>query len=67
MHAILSIRELPPPQREAWRVFFDHYVFRAAPELVAGHLPEGRRGILGPIDADAARRIRMFLRNKLNK
>jgi hypothetical protein len=67
MHAILSIRELPPLQREAWRVFFDHYVFAADRELVAGHLPEDRRGILGPIDEDAARRIRMFLRNKLNK
>ena len=67
MHAILGIRELPAPQREAWRVFFDHYVFRADPEHVAGHLPKDRRGILGPIDPDAARRIRMFLRNKLNK
>jgi len=67
MHAILSIRELPAPQREAWRVFFDHYVFDADPDRVAGHLPEDRRGILGPLDADAARRIRMFLRNKLNK
>jgi hypothetical protein len=67
MHAILSIRELPAPQRDAWRLFFDHYVFRADPERVAGHLPEDRRGILGPIDADVARRIRMLLRNKLNK
>lgn len=67
MHAILGIRELPAPQREAWRVFFDHYVFNADAERVAGHIPEERRGILGPIDADAARRIRMMLRNKLNK
>jgi hypothetical protein len=67
MHAILAIRELPAPQRDAWKVFFDHYVFSATPERVAGHLPEDRRGILGPIDADAARRIRMMLRNKLNK
>ena len=67
MHAILAIRELPPAQRDAWRLFFDHYVFEADPDLVAGHLPVDRRGILGAIDADAARRIRMFLRNKLNK
>jgi len=67
MHAILSIRELPRPQREAWRVFYEHYVFDADAEKTAGHLPEGRRGILGPVDADMARRIRTFLRNKLNK
>lgn len=67
MHAILSIRELPRPQRDAWRLFFEHYVFSGDRDVVAGHIPEGRRGILGPVDADAARRIRSFLRNKLNK
>jgi hypothetical protein len=67
MHAILSIRELPEPQRLAWQSFFEHYVFDADADRVAGHIPEGRRGILGPIDADTARRIRMLLRNKLNK
>lgn len=67
MHAILAIRELPSRQRAAWRVFFDHYVFDADPDRVAGHLPSDRRGILGPIDADMARRIRMLLRNRLNK
>jgi hypothetical protein len=67
MHAIISIRDLPEPQRRAWRVFFEHYVFSADHEAVAGHIPEDRRGILGPIDADTARRIRALLRNKLNK
>ena len=67
MHAIISIRELPEPQRRAWRVFFEHYVFGADNEAVAGHIPEDRRGILGPIDADTARRVRALLRNKLNK
>ena len=66
MHAILSIRELPAAQREAWRVFFDHYIFNPDRQLVE-HLPEGRRGVLDPLDENAARKIRMLLRNKLNK
>jgi len=66
LHAILSIRELPAAQRNAWRVFFDHYIFSADERLTA-HLPEGRRGVLDPLDENAARRIRMLLRNKLNK
>ena len=65
-HAILSIRELPAAQRKAWRVFFDHYIFDADEELAA-HLPEGRRGVLDPLDENAARKIRSLLRNKLNK
>jgi hypothetical protein len=66
MHAILSIRELPAAQRDAWRVFFDHYIFNPDQQLVE-HLPAGRRGVLDPLDANSARKIRMMLRNKLNK
>jgi hypothetical protein len=66
LHAILSIRELPAAQRRAWRVFFDHYIFDANEETAA-HLPEGRRGVLDPLDEFSARKIRLMLRNKLNK
>ncbi len=66
LHAILSIRELPAAQRSAWRVFFDHYIFNPDEQLVE-HLPEGRRGVLDPLDENSARKIRMLLRNKLNK
>ncbi len=66
LYAILSIRELPAPQRAAWRCFFDHYVFKAD-ERKHDHIPADRRGILGELDENAARRIRMMLRNKLSK
>ena len=66
LHAILSIRELPAAQRKAWRVFFDHYIFNPDEQLVE-HIPEGRRGVLDPLDENSARKIRMLLRNKLNK
>lgn len=66
LHAILSIRELPPRQREVWRLFFDHYVFSGGQDAAA-HLPPERRGALGALDENTARRLRMLLRNKLSK
>lgn len=66
LHAILSIRDLPAPQRKAWRTFFDHYVFEPGDQTV-DHIPPERRGVLGELDEDAARRLRALLRNKLNR
>ena len=66
LHAILSIRDLPKEQRSAWQVFFNHYVFEANDET-AGHIPAGRRGVLGSLDEETARRIRAVLRNNLNR
>ena len=66
MHAILSIRDLPAEQREAWRGIFDHYVFHAD-EASVEHIPAGRRGVLGELDENAARKLRATLRNNLNR
>lgn len=66
LHAILGIRDLPPAQRRAWRAFFDHYVFEACSET-AEHIPPDRRGVLGPLDDETARRLRSLLRNRLNR
>jgi hypothetical protein len=66
LHAILNIRDLPDAQREAWRHVFDHYVFNADSDHVE-HIPEHSRGVLGTLSEDQARRLRTFLRNKLNR
>jgi len=66
MHAILSLRDLPQRQREAWRTLFDHYVFDAD-ESVYAHIPEPGRGCLAPLDDTAARRLRAELLNRLNR
>lgn len=65
-HAILSIRDLPGEQRDAWRRMFDHYVFRAD-EASVEHIPAERRGVLGELDENAARKLRAALRNNLNR
>jgi Cupin-like domain len=66
LHALLSLRALPPAQRAAWRGFFDHYVF-AADEATLAHIPAGSRGVLGPIDEVRARSLRALLLKQLNR
>jgi hypothetical protein len=60
LHAILTIRDLPPAQREVWRDVFEHYVFTAPDEALA-HLPREQRGMLGPPSAERAQAIRTIL------
>lgn len=66
MMALLSLRDLPPAQRDAWRVLFDHYVFDADAQTAA-HIPPAARGILAPMSEDGARQLRTALRNRLNR
>lgn len=65
-HAMLTIRDLPPEQKEAWRVMFDYYVFDFDPEGQT-HIPENAQGVLAPMTQDNARRIRANLLNRLNR
>jgi len=66
MMALLSLRDLPPAQRDAWRALFDHYVFDAD-ERTAAHIPPAARGVLAPMTDDVARQLRTALRNRLNR
>ncbi len=66
MHALLSMRELPPEQRRIWKGLFEHYVF-GSDGSEADHLAPAARRILAPLDADAARSLRAFLLNRLNR
>ncbi|AQR61116.1 hypothetical protein BZG35_05175 [Brevundimonas sp. LM2] len=60
IHAVMTVRALPPAQRAAWRHLFDHYVFEAHGDPSA-HLPPASRGVLGPMTPTLAKRIRDFL------
>ena len=66
MHALLSLRGLPPRQRAAWRGILEHYVFGSGDETVA-HIPAQRQGVLGPIDDTRARLLRALLLKQLNR
>lgn len=66
-HAMMTLRDMPEAEREIWRDLFDHYVFRHDPEVTSAHIPEAARGMLRPMTDEAARRIRAFLLNRLNR
>ena len=66
MAAILCMRDLPAHERAIWRDVFRHYVFEHGDD-VAAHIPEAARRMLGPLDDDAARRLRAMLLKRLNR
>ncbi len=65
-HALLSIKSLPPAQRRAWRVMFDHYVFNEDTHAL-DHIPTEQRGRMGNTDDAMARRLRAELTNRLKR
>ncbi len=65
-HGLLTVGHLPPEKREAWRVMFDHYVFRTGGDP-AEHIPEAGRGILGRSTPQLRRAIKQFVLRALNE
>lgn len=66
MMALLSLRDLPEPQRRAWQGIFDHYVFNAGPETAA-HIPEAARHALAPLTPQGAANLRSHLMHRLQQ
>ncbi|TMM45175.1 cupin-like domain-containing protein [Qipengyuania marisflavi] len=65
-HAMLSIRDLPQKQREAWRHWFDHFVFGEDAAGAAEHLPPYAQGVNGPASPDRDEQIRRFVVQELS-
>ncbi|MET0339084.1 MAG: cupin-like domain-containing protein [Caulobacter sp.] len=66
LHGLLSLRDRPDHEKQAWRALFDYYLFGPA-ERAGAHLQDEMRGPLGPLDAAQARRLRAQLLNRLNR
>lgn len=66
MHALMTVRDLPPAQRKAWQELFRHYVFEAD-EATCAHIPEAARRVLAPLDDNATRGIRAQLLKRMNR
>ncbi len=66
MAGLLTIRDLPPAQRETWRALFDHYVFSPDDDTVA-HIPPHARGPLAPLTEAGARQLRQVLLNRFKR
>ncbi|WP_417356155.1 cupin-like domain-containing protein [Gallaecimonas pentaromativorans] len=66
LHAVLSLRDLPKAQRQAWKALFDHYVFDH--DGAPAHLPEQAQGPLAsPMTEQAARLLRAELMAKFKR
>ena len=65
-HAMLSIRDLDPAAKRRWKELFDHYVFEND-DSVTAHIPEGARGVLDPLDAAQAGKLRANILHGLSR
>lgn len=61
IHAIMAIRDQPPGQREAWRAWFDHFVFGEDAAHAADHLPPPARTVTGPPSPQRDEMMRRFI------
>lgn len=66
MHGLLSISQLPTAEREAWQVFFNHYIFRLNGNPVE-HLPPDARGVLGDMNPEIYQSIRNYVASTFRK
>ena len=60
LHAIMSVKSLPPDKRDIWRKVFEHYIFQEGGDPVA-HLTARQQGIQGPASPQIADLIRRQL------
>lgn len=65
-HALLTMRDLPKEQKQAWQGIFEHYIFNAD-ENTNAHIPEQGLGFLAPLNETLARKIRALLLSNLNR
>ncbi|MBC9033405.1 cupin-like domain-containing protein [Sphingomonas sp. JC676] len=66
IHALMSIRDLPPEQKQAWRAWFDYLVFDEDAASAGDHLPPHVRSVLGPASEERTERLRAFLLGSLS-
>ncbi len=57
LFSMITIAERPLAERQAWKAFFDHYVFRTQGHPLA-HLPAEQHGLLGPLKPDNYGKLR---------
>jgi len=62
--SMIAISERPAAERQAWKAFFDHYVFRTGGHPLA-HLPPEQHGLLGPLKPENYARIRARIMHML--
>src|SRR6476469_6063033 len=64
-YAVITMRDLPPNELEAWRNMFNHYIFGDNGDP-AEHLPEAARGILARRTPELVARVKKLLAKALS-
>jgi hypothetical protein len=66
LHSLLSIRDLPKHQRDAWKIIFDHYIFQSNDDTMS-HIPSDARGLYGQLTSATMEQITARLIDGLQK
>jgi hypothetical protein len=66
LHAMLTLRDLPPAMRARWRTVFDLYVFGQDGDPMA-HIPVEARGLFAPLTPDRAPAVAAHLQDSLER
>ena len=66
LHAVLTLRDLPPTVKEGWRALFDLYVFQRDGDPMA-HIPEAARGAYAPLTPERTRALIAQLQQTLEQ
>ena len=64
LHCLLTIKSLPPEQRQSWKAVFDYLIFQNDGTALE-HLPPQVRGLFGELTETNAERIRAVLLKSL--
>ncbi len=62
--AMLSIRDLPLEQKNAWKALFDYYIFSDQTEKYE-HIPKHIRGVLDPLNESTKKSLKKWLISRL--
>jgi len=66
LHAMLAFKGLDDSQRQAWRDYFDYYVFRNGADPEA-HLPNGLSDVVTSLSPEQNKAVREFLSQHLDE
>lgn len=64
LHSLLTIRDLPAVERQAWKIMFDHYIFQTDGDPMS-HIPLDARGIFGELTPQKVQELRKRLGKQL--
>lgn len=66
LHGLLTLRGMPPRERQAWKVLFDRYLFQDDEDPM-DHLPGDARGLFGEPTPETLARIKAIIGRSLNR